>query len=170
NYLAKERIYAGYAMGSLDFRRIRVIGGVRIEGTRSNYTGNSVLFDTAGAYQSTTGVTGRADYTDVLPSVSVRIQADPNTGLRLGYGQAIARPVISDLVPFVTRSDKDQQIAVGNPALKPTRANDFDLLGERYFTSVGVASVGLFYKDLHDPIFPDAESTVTTGPFSGFTQ
>jgi TonB-dependent receptor len=170
NYLAKERIYAGYAMGSIDFRRVHLIGGVRIEATRSNYTGNSVVFDTAGAYQSTTAVTGRATYTDVLPSVSVRIQADPNTDFRLGYGQAIARPVISDLVPFVTRSDKDQQIAVGNPALKPTRANDVDVLGEHYFTSVGVASAGFFYKDLRDPIFPDAESAVTSGPFAGFTQ
>ena len=29
---------------------------------------------------------GDANYTDVLPSVSVRIQADPNTDFRLGYG------------------------------------------------------------------------------------
>jgi TonB-dependent receptor len=157
-------------MSSLDLRRVRVIGGVRVERTRSNYTGNSVVFDTAGAYESTSPVTGRADYTDVLPSVAIKIQADPNTDFRLGYGQAIARPVISDLVPFVTRSDQDQQIAVGNPALKPTRANDFDVLGEHYFSSVGVASAGFFYKDLRDPIFPDAESAVTTGPFAGFTQ
>ena len=170
DYVAKERIYAGYAMSSLDFRRVHLVSGVRIEGTRSDYTGNSVLFDTAGAYVSTAPVSGTANYTDVLPSVSVRIQTDPNTDFRLGYGQAIARPVISDLVPFVTRSDKDQQIAVGNPALKPTRANDYDVLGEHYFNSVGVASAGFFYKDLRDPIFPDAESAITSGPDAGFTQ
>src|SRR5262249_18267776 len=170
NYEAKERIYAGYAMGTVDFRHMRLVGGVRVEGTRSDYTGNEVLFDTAGAYVSTAPVAGSADYTYALPSVNLRVQLDPNSDVRLGYGQAIARPVISDLVPFVTKSDKDQQIAIGNPDLKPTRSNNFDVLAEHYFTSVGVASVGFFYKDLTDPIFPDAESLITTGLNAGFTQ
>ncbi|MGN6393385.1 MAG: TonB-dependent receptor [Gemmatimonadales bacterium] len=170
NYVAKERIYAGYAMSTLDFQRVHLVGGVRVEGTRSDYTGNRVAFDTSGAYQSTVPIAGTADYTDVLPSLTVRLQADPNTDLRIGYGMAIARPVISDLVPFVTQNDKDQQIAVGNPDLKPTRSNNFDLLGEHYFTSVGVASAGFFYKDMTDPIFPDAESLITSGPNAGFTQ
>ncbi len=170
NYLAKERIYAGYAMSSLDVGRVRLVGGVRLETTRSNYTGNVVVFDSAGAYLSTTPVGGTADYTDVLPSLSAKIQADPNTDLRLGYGQAIARPAISDLVPFVAKNDKDQEVAVGNPALKPTHANDFDILGEHYFSSVGVASAGFFYKDLRDPIYHDVASAVTTGPNAGFTQ
>lgn len=170
DYVAKERVYAGYAMSSVDFGRVHLVGGVRVEATRSRYVGNIVTFDADGAYLSTSPTTGGASYTDVLPSLTLRIQTDPNTDLRLGYGQAIARPVISDLVPFVTQSDKDQQIAVGNPALKPTRANDLDLFGEHYFSSVGVVSAGFFYKDLRDPIFADAQTLLTAGPHAGFTQ
>jgi TonB-dependent receptor len=170
NYLAKERVYAGYAMSSLEIGGVHLVGGLRIESTRSKYNGNVVTFDTSGAYQSTLPVAGAANYTDLLPSISARIQMESNTNLRLAYGQGIARPVISSLVPFRTQNDKNRQIVVGNPLLKPTRANNFDVLAEHYFSSVGVASAGFFYKDLRDPIFPGAASLITSGPDAGFVQ
>jgi TonB-dependent receptor len=44
-------------------------------------------------------------------------------------------------------------VTTGNPALKPTHANDYDLLFEHYLKSVGIVEAGWFYKDLSDPIF-----------------
>jgi TonB-dependent receptor len=59
------------------------------------------------------------------------------------------------------------RVFTGNPNLKPTHANDYDLLFEHYLKTVGIIQVGWFYKDLTDPIYT-VQSTPTTGPFTGF--
>jgi TonB-dependent receptor len=44
-------------------------------------------------------------------------------------------------------------IARGNTGLKPTRANNFDLMYEYYFDNLGLVSGGVFYKQLKDIVF-----------------
>ena len=51
------------------------------------------------------------------------------------------------------RPTRTSEIERGNPDLDPTTSWNFDLLYENYFTSVGVVSAGVFYKDLYDYIF-----------------
>ena len=175
NYHTIERIYAVYAMNTISFGRARVETGMRIETTKSHFTGYNVLFGTVpdpvtGAlYQSTTAVTGDNLYVNVLPSVNFQYAFTPNTILRAGYGRGIARPNFSDLPPFALESDTDGQITVGNPKLKATTANNFDILAERYLTRVGRIQAGIFYKDLRGPIF-QVPTTLTSGALSGFTQ
>jgi TonB-dependent receptor len=60
-------------------------------------------------------------------------------------------------------------VTVGNPALKPTTANNFDLLGEHYLKPVGLIQAGVFYKDLQAPIF-SVTNVLTSGIYAGFTQ
>jgi TonB-dependent receptor len=169
NYHTIERIYSGYVMNTITFGKARIETGVRIETTKSRFTGYHVTFDSNGAYVSTTPVLGDNLYVNVLPSVNFQYALTPNTNLRAGYGRGIARPNFSDLPPSVLESDVNQQVSVGNPALKPTTANNFDLLGEHYLKPVGLIQAGVFYKDLQNPIFP-VTSLITSGNFSGFTQ
>jgi TonB-dependent receptor len=171
NYHTIERIYAGYAMNTITFGRARIETGVRIETTQSHFTGYHVAFDANGNYVSTTPVTGSNLYVNALPSVNVQFAITPNTDVRAGYGRGIARPNFSDLPPYILETDQGNppQVAVGNPALKPTLANNFDLLGERYLKPVGIIQAGVFYKELKDPIFL-VQSQITSGPFTGFTQ
>jgi TonB-dependent receptor len=169
NYHTIERIYSGYAMNTISFGKARIETGVRIETTQSRFTGYHVTFDSNGTYVSTTPVTGDNLYVNVLPSVNFQYAFTPNTNLRAAYGRGIARPNFSDLPPYILESDVDQQVSVGNPALKPTTANNFDVLGEHYLRSVGLIQAGVFYKRLQDPIFP-VTSLITSGNFAGFTQ
>jgi len=169
NYHTIERVYAGYAMNTITFGKARIETGVRIETTQSNFTGYNVMFDSTGAYVSTTPVRGDNLYVNVLPSVNFQYAFTPDTKLRAGYGRGIARPNFADLPPYVLEDDSNQQILVGNPALKPTTANNFDLLGERYLRPVGLIQAGVFYKDLHDPIFP-VVTIIASGPNAGFQQ
>ena len=169
NYHTIERIYAGYLMNTITFGKARIETGVRIETTRSQFTGYHVTFDNSGAYVSTTPVLGDNLYVNPLPSVNFQYALTPNTNIRAGYGRGIARPNFSDLPPSILESDVNQQVSVGNPALKPTTADSFDLLGERYLKPVGLIQAGVFYKNLHDPIFP-VTSLITSGNFTGFTQ
>jgi TonB-dependent receptor len=156
-------------MNTITFGRARLQTGVRIETTQSHFTGYHVTFDDNGHYVSTSPVLGNNLYANVLPSVQFQYAFTPETNLRAGYSRGIARPNFSDLPPYILESGKDQQVNVGNPALKATRANNFDLLAERYLKPVGLIQVGVFYKDITDPIFA-VDSSITGGLYAGFTQ
>jgi TonB-dependent receptor len=176
NYLTTERIYAVYAMNTITFGRARLQAGVRVETTQSNFTGYHVKFGTVPdangfLYQSTTPVFGDNLYANALPSVQFQYAITPNTNLRAAYGIGIARPRFADLPPFIVENDQGpgQSVTVGNPALKPTKANNYDLLAEHYLKPVGLIQAGVFYKDLSDPIF-DVSTLLTSGTFAGFTQ
>ncbi len=157
-------------MNTLEMRSSHLQAGLRIETTQSSYTGYHVTLDASGHYRSTTPVTGDRTYTNALPSVQYRYAFDENTNVRAVYGMGIARPNFGDLPPFVLEQDRRRTVSVGNPGLKPTRANNVDLLFERFIEPVGVVQVGVFYKALTDPIYPNVHSTVATGTFAGFTQ
>jgi TonB-dependent receptor len=165
NYHTIERIFAGYAMNSLNFGRIRIETGVRIEVTRSNFTGYHVTFDANGNYVSTAPVLGSNEYVDVLPSVNVQYAFTPSTDLRVAYGRGIARPNFSDLPPYILEDNSITQLLIGNPHLKPTTANNFDILAEHYLKPVGIIQAGVFYKDMQDPIFPITTTLPPTDPF-----
>jgi len=168
-YGASERVTAAYLMNTADLRRAHLQTGVRVENTHASYTGNVVVLDRAGKYVSTNPVSGDQQYTDVLPSVQLRLSVDPNTNVRVAYGRGIARPNFSDLPPYLLEQDKKKTISVGNPALKPTSANNVDLLFERFLEPVGVVQASVFYKALSDPIYR-VQSVVTTGTSAGFLQ
>ena len=69
----------------------------------------------------------------------------------------------------MVQDDSANKVSVGNPNLKATHSNNFDLLFEKYLEPLGVIQAGVFYKDLSDPIYI-VDSPVTTGKFAGFTQ
>jgi TonB-dependent receptor len=170
-YHTNERVYAGYAMNTLTLGKARLQAGLRFETTQSNFLGYHVTFDTNGDYVSTDPVRGNNTYTNVLPSIQFQYALTPNTNLRAAYGRGIARPNFSDLPPFIVENDQGpgQSVTLGNPALRPTKANNYDLLIEHYLKPVGIIQAGLFYKDLSDPIFSVANpNPLATGPFAGF--
>ena len=175
NYITTERIYAVYAMNTITFGRARLQAGVRVETTQSNFTGYHVTFGTVPdangfLYQSTTPVLGDNLYANVLPSVQFQYAITPSTNLRAAYGMGIARPRFADLPPTIVENDTPPlSVSVGNPALRPTKANNYDLLAEHYLKPVGLIQAGVFYKDMSDPIF-SVTSPITSGTFAGFAQ
>jgi TonB-dependent receptor len=55
-------------------------------------------------------------------------------------------------VPYQEINRDDEAIAFGNPELKATTSMNFDLMYEYFFKSIGIFSVGAFYKDISDVI------------------
>ena len=164
NYDLIERIPAGYLMNTLELiSRVRLVTGVRFEATHLN----TLSFD-----ESTNGLTFKAggDYLDILPSASLRIALDKDSDVRLVYGRGLSRPDPQDITAAVGQPDKNQNpptISVGNPNLKAERANNYDILYERYLSPLGIFQAGYFYKDLTDPI-TTVVTNPTTGPFAGY--
>src|SRR5262249_55582084 len=75
-----------------------------------------------------------------------------------------SRPDSYQLVPYATQDDSASPVtvAIGNPDLKPSHANNYDLLFEQFLKPVGMIQAGVFYKTLSDP-----QAAVTTIPTSG---
>jgi TonB-dependent receptor len=165
-----ERIWAGYVMNTLAFGKFRLQTGVRIEATQDSMLGNVVTLDTSGNYSSVAQATGHNSYTNVFPSIQAQYRFGSDTVLRAAYGMGIARPNFGDLAPYITDDPTSRiPISAGNPSLKPTHAQNFDLLLEHYIKPVGIIQIGGFYKYLTDPIY-SVTTTLTSGPYTGQMQ
>jgi TonB-dependent receptor len=163
-YDLTERVAAAYVMNTFDLSTaMRLIAGVRVESTN---------VDTL----SFNNNTGREDfsaggsYTDVLPSASLKIAATANTAVRIAYSRALSRPDpqnIAQAVGPVNTTQNPPTVSLGNPALKPEHAHNFDILLEQYLSPLGLIQAGYFYKALSDPIIA-TQTRPTTGPFAGY--
>jgi TonB-dependent receptor len=167
NFDLVERVSAGYAMNTVDIGRVRLVTGLRIEGTQVHTLSCNCNDPVTGGGPVNVPLTG--SYVDFLPSASVRVRLDDSSDIRVVYGRGLARPDPQFLTTAVSidLTTKPYTYSIGNPGLKPEHANNFDLLYERYLKSFGMVSAGFFYKNLTDPII---ESTThpTTGQFAGY--
>lgn len=165
NYDATENITGSYAQLTQQITpAISAIVGVRFESTDIDYNGFQYDIDT----DAVTPTVGGSSYSDVLPSVNLRWDVDARTVVRAAWTNTLARPNYFDLVPYREISLDDNELATGNPNLKATTAMNLDLMAERYFESVGLVSVGVFYKDISNFIFNFTEFTAVD-PVTGNT-
>ncbi|HEV2201749.1 MAG TPA: TonB-dependent receptor [Bryobacteraceae bacterium] len=165
-----ERVYAGYLMDSISFGKLRLVGGLRIEGTGTDFNANQLNLS-GSAWVSTTPVTGNAGYVNLLPSLQATYLLGGNTNLRLSYSRGISRPNFSDIVPSVQAdpNTSPKSLTKGNPDLVATRANMYDILVEHYFQPLGILQGGFFYKALTDPIYPTVSFVSASDPnFPGY--
>ena len=86
----------------------------------------------------------------MLPSVHAKYNIHKNANLRLSYGRSINRPSFFEIVPYsIINEDYKEK---GNPDLKHTVADNVDLRYEFFPGSSEQFMVGLFYKNLQNPI------------------
>jgi TonB-dependent receptor len=160
NFDANERILGGYFMVTHDLTsKASLVGGLRIENTDVDYTGFRFVEDT----ESAAATQGNQSYTNFFPSLLLRYELSPRQVIRAAWTNTLARPNYFDIVPFQVINEQDNEIALGNPDLDPTLSMNFDLMYEQYFSSVGIVSAGVFYKDIQDFIFNYTREDVTIG-------
>ncbi len=164
-----ERVYAGYIQNAITVGKWRLYAGLRVEATDENVRGNMVQIDKKGKYVSTSPSIKTSGYIDPLPSIQLRYALTPESGIRMSYGRGLARPNFSDLPPYLTVNDRRNSVSAGNPNLKSTYANNYDVLYEHYLKPLGVFEAGFFYKDISQPIY-FVNTTVAAGSYSGYRQ
>jgi TonB-dependent receptor len=163
-----ERIWAGYAMNTISLGKLRLQAGIRIESTQDTLLANKL--DTTTDPISAAPIHQNNSYTNVFPSVQAQYRLGTDTILRGSYGMGIARPNFGDIAPyFVDDPTSIPEFSQGNPNLKPTHAQNFDVLAEHYLKQVGIIQAGFFYKALTDPIYTvivnsNTLQTLTNGP------
>ena len=149
-----ENTSAAYVMGEFYANpKMTIVPGLRYEYTSADYTGRVVNFAPSGAWLSTDPAQSKHSYGVPLPSVQMKYAIDTNTNVRAGVTRSIARPNYYDTVPYRAQDDSASTVALGNADLQPTDSWNVDVLGEHYFSTVGVLSAGFFYKHLHNYIY-----------------
>ncbi len=166
DYDVSEQIYAGYIQGTFKFGKLTVLPGVRVEDTEDDI--KAKVITAASALNSDFNSFGKQGYTDAFPGVNAHYDFTRDLILRGAITTSIARPNYYDLSSFVSvdQTTNPTTITRGNPDLKPFRARNFDASLEYYLPSQGVISVGLFYKDIDDPIYTQT-LLLQNGVFAG---
>ncbi|MHA4810881.1 TonB-dependent receptor [Flavitalea flava] len=143
-YNLYENVTAGYGEFKLSLPFIDVFGGVREEVTSQGYTFK---------YSYPTASNGlKKEYTDLLPSGMVKIKLDNKTNLRASYFKSISRPNYYELVPSNISSVSNATITTGNPELRHTVADNYDIRYEFFPKEEEQFFAGAFYKTIKDPI------------------
>ena len=162
-----EKVSAGYLMNTIDFNKIRLVAGVRFEGT--NLDTVTPVFDANGNFLGNAKLNG--SYVKVLPSASLRFALKKDTNLRLVYSRGFSRPDPQDIAQAlsVDNTAKPILVSLGNTNLRAETADNIDVLVEHTLSPFGVITAGYFYKNLTDPIISHTFNNVTTGTFGSST-
>jgi TonB-dependent receptor len=162
----RETVSAAYLRMDADFfkNRWRLVGGVRYEHTEDQGFGplvdprrvpkgttDPILIDRATYVRR--GASSTVKYGDFYPSLNSTFDVRENLILRFGYARTISRPDLSAILPGAIVPDPESSsriITINNTTLKPWQADNLDLTLEYYFPRTGVASVGVFRKDIDD--------------------
>lgn len=149
NYNIREQITAGYLRFDQKLgKRLEATAGLRVERTDLKTNGfNVTVPDEGDATIAPTG-TYKHHYTDLLPSLLLKYKFCTNGNLRASVTKTISRPKYSALIANKCFNTADYTATIGDPNTKPAKAFNFDLSADYYFKSVGMVSVGMFYKNI----------------------
>jgi TonB-dependent receptor len=167
---SKEHKYAGYMEAHFELGQFDLVGGARIERTRrigTTITIPSVTLNLPGFVQEhrlTFVEAGMVDFgeltatdTTITPSFLLNYRPASNIVARLGYFRSTVNPSLQllrrqtqyliDLRPAFNRAI----VREGNPDLRPTTTDNFDLDVAYYFRDTpGLIRAGVFYKKVNN--------------------
>jgi TonB-dependent receptor len=145
----KEDVYAVYGQYQFGFGPLGVTAGVRAENTRSTYAAN--LVNTQVDPFTVTPISRDKTYTNFFPTAQARYEFEPDLIGRAAVSSTIARPGFNQ-VTAATTIDPGGSVSTGNPNLKPVTATGIDLSIEKYLPRAGIASLGVFDKEIRNYI------------------
>jgi len=141
-FTAEQIIMSTYIMGTLkQLEVLEVTAGIRLEDT-------AIQAQSQDASQTI----GKLDNLDFLPALNLKYNIDEGTQIRMSYGRTLARPSFREIAPTAWFDFETSFQFIGNPELKRTLVNNFDLRIEKYLPGAGLISVSGFYKQFNNPI------------------
>jgi TonB-dependent receptor len=166
-----ENVYAGYGQETINFGKLEILAGLRMEDTNGTYrayaAADTGMLNNNGTDEviNYTPNENKQDYINLFPSAQFKYVFSDQFQMRATYSTGIARPgfqqisaATSTVVGGGTCSNCNSEI-IGNPNLKPTTGNSFDLTAEYYGPHDTTFSGGLFYKTFNNYIFTTITDT-----------
>lgn len=144
HFLYRENINSAYVNASRDYKRFSFQLGLRLENTIAN--GHQL-----GNLQKPDSVF-KQNYTSLFPTFYLQYKLDSagKQQLSFNYGRRIERPDYDQLNPFLSPLDKFTYYT-GNPFLKPSYINDFEL-GYTYKNITVTANYSKTIDDVNETI------------------
>ncbi len=139
NYNGYEKVSALYGMFEIPISKsLKFIGGARYEISKMDVFGK--------------GQQGFLDDKDLLPSINFIYQLTENMNIRTSYGKTLARPNFREKAPYANFNFAADFIFLGNPDLKRTLIDNYDLRWEWFLRPGEIIAVSGFYKNFKNPI------------------
>lgn len=151
-YKVKEETIAGYAMLDLEFDVSFPIF-VNLGGRYLRTTINSEGFHQVQNSNGTTGLTATpvsstGRYEKFLPSFNAHAELTDTLYLRAAASKTLIRPALTDLAYKRTASFSSYRYTDGNPGLKPTLADQWEIGVEKYIGRDGILAASYFWKKI----------------------
>ena len=154
DFTATEDVLALYAMTTIEAENALIIAGIRVEKTK---------FESSAYDSGATKTYGSNDYTFVSPNLTIKYFLSENQLLRGAIWRGLSRPKFANAAPVaeVEIDGEDIKGSYGNPDLKPYEANNLDFSYEYYGDELFFFSLGVFFKQIDNAIYPTYQKTAT---------
>ena len=160
DYRGKQNISAFYGMADLPIvSKFSLTGGARYEKTELsivNMPENDVIWLPPGANGPVALHPGDADASfqqgDLLPSIGFTYTPIEKVKFRGSYSQTVARQTFKELSPIQQQEYLGGDVFIGNPGLRMSSLQNYDLRLDYAPYEGGLVSASYFYKDMMDPI------------------
>lgn len=169
-YNVDQSVDSAYGMATAEFGKLETIAGLRYEGTSTSYNWIGMNPHQEGSHS----------YGNALADLLANYRFNKDMVLRGSWTHTIARPDYNQLVPYTLTQDPAPsiddspvglvQIYQGNPNLHAATASNEDVDFEWYLPPAGVASVGLFHKDISNFIFRNTKLATVNGQLTAYQQ
>ena len=97
-------------------------------------------------------VDGLIDEEDFLPAATLTWNPIDDVQVRFGYSKTITRPQFRELASAIFVNTETDVTFIGNPFLVNAEIDNFDARFEYYYSADQFLTLGVFYKDMLNPI------------------
>ncbi len=172
-YDMQRQTLAGYVQA--DFRSMLATDRILVGNIGARFVDTTTEID---GYQGDEGVlepvTVNTDYTDLLPSLSMRMRIAERAALSLGAARVMTHPSFNDLAPGIRYNYSTKTARAGNPYLEPFRANQYmaelvwaPLRGQRIRANITYRDVESYFALGEESIEIDDDVFLLTRPING---
>lgn len=167
-YRGGEKLGAFYGMVDWKIDRFAVVAGARYERTTIDYEGANLRLGPKDVFINDSLIQSNNGFSGFLPSINARFAVNERSNIRMAITRSLSRPGYFDLVPWEEAREQNGNIKRGNPDLIQASSTNYDLLGEHYFSSVGLLSASAFYKTVKNKVYKEKIDQVG-GEWDGWT-
>lgn len=151
-----EKNLSAYGMANYGFDvgdvGVSGLAGVRVSRVQRDISGNNRIGDVISNVDIST------THTDVLPSMSAKVDWATDWMSHIGWGKTVTRPDFASLNPALSLTppsiNRPGYGSAGNPNLKPVESKSFDITLERYFDNNGYVSAAYFDRRIDGYLQP----------------
>lgn len=145
SYTAGSNLFSGYAMlEQMLTPKLKLVGGVRYESFQQYLNSYYVKSDNEAKVDTTLN--------DLMPSAHLIYALTEKSNLRASFSKTVTRPNFRELAPFAFYEFLWEAGVFGNPDLKRTQIQNYDLRYEIFPGNNQMIAASLFYKKFNNPI------------------